>query len=147
EFKIQMPPLRERGEDLELFIQHFIKKANVELDRRVKDISADARNILLKYDWPGNLRELQNVIKRMVLLTPGEIAETASLPEEMIFSINQVQHSKPLVSGLKEQNEVNEKVLIIETLQKVRYNKSKAAQLLNIDRKTLYNKMDKYGIE
>lgn len=147
EFKIQMPPLRERGEDLELFIQHFIKKANVELDRRVKDISADARNILLKYDWPGNLRELQNVIKRMVLLTPGEIAETASLPEEMIFSINQVQQSKPSVSGLKEQNEVNEKVLIIETLQKVRYNKSKAAQLLNIDRKTLYNKMDKYGIE
>ncbi len=147
EFKIQMPPLRERGKDLNLFIQHFIKKSNAELDRNVKDISAEAKSILLKYDWPGNLRELQNVIKRMVLLTPGEIADTTSLPEEMTFAISQSDYVKPQVSGLKEQNEVNEKLLIIETLQKVRYNKSKAAQLLNIDRKTLYNKMDKYGIE
>src|SRR5690606_318732 len=69
EFKIQMPPLRERGKDLELFIQYFIRKANEELDRKVKDISTEVKDILLRYDWPGNLRELQNVIKRMVLLT------------------------------------------------------------------------------
>ncbi|RYE58893.1 MAG: sigma-54-dependent Fis family transcriptional regulator [Sphingobacteriales bacterium] len=145
EFKIQLPALRDRGKDLNLFIDHFIKLSNVELQRNVKQISPEAREQLLQYDWPGNLRELKNVIKRMVLLTPGEIAETDSLPEEMIISIN--QSPRPSGSDLKAINEINEKTLILETLIKVKYNKSKAAKLLNIDRKTLYSKMDRYEIE
>ena len=145
EFKIQLPPLRERGKDLEIFIKHFIEQSNLELERNVKSISPEAKAILLKYDWPGNLRELKNVIKRMVLLTSGEIATEQSLPEEMIFSIG--RDPKPLGSDLKAINEVNEKSLIQETLLKVKYNKSKAAKLLNIDRKTLYSKMERYEIE
>lgn len=145
EFKIQLPALRERGKDIELFINHFIKLANGELDRDVQNISAQARALLLQYDWPGNLRELKNVIKRMVLLTPAATAELDSLPEEMIISVN---HSpRPNTSDLKAINEVNEKALIMETLVKVKYNKSKAAKLLNIDRKTLYSKMERYDIE
>lgn len=146
EFKIQLPPLRSRGKDLELFIDHFINQSNLELGRDVKKIDSEVKKILLKYDWPGNLRELKNVIKRMVLLTPNEIAETTSLPEEMIFSIEQ-NLIKNSGTDLKAQNEMNEKALIIETLQKVKYNKSQAAKLLNIDRKTLYSKMDKYEID
>ncbi|PST83486.1 sigma-54-dependent Fis family transcriptional regulator [Pedobacter yulinensis] len=145
EFKIQLPPLRERGGDLKLFIQHFINLANRELERRVEQVAPDAMEILLQYDWPGNLRELKNVIKRMVLLTPGHVAEKSSLPEEMIYAIRQPQRSNH--SDLKAQNEQNEKVLIQETLIKVKHNKSQAAKLLNIDRKTLYNKMERYGIE
>ncbi|MBE9599681.1 sigma-54 dependent transcriptional regulator [Pedobacter sp. MC2016-24] len=145
EFKIQLPALRERGKDIELFINHFINISNAELNRNVKNISAEAKELLLKYDWPGNLRELKNVIKRMVLLSPTETAELDSLPEEMFISINQLP--KPNTSDLKAINEVNEKALIIETLVKVKYNKSKAAKLLNIDRKTLYSKMDRYDIE
>jgi two-component system response regulator HydG len=145
EFKIQLPALRERGKDIELFINHFINISNAELNRNVKNISAEAKDLLLKYDWPGNLRELKNVIKRMVLLSPTETAEVDSLPEEMFISINQLP--KPNTSDLKAINEVNEKALIIETLVKVKYNKSKAAKLLNIDRKTLYSKMDRYNIE
>jgi two-component system response regulator HydG len=146
EFKIQLPPLRNRGKDLELFIAHFIHQSNAELERNVANISPEVKKILLTYDWPGNLRELKNVIKRMVLLTPGDTAETSSLPDEMIFSI---EHNLQKASGtdLKAQNEVNEKALIVETLQKVKYNKSQAAKLLNIDRKTLYSKMDKYEID
>ena len=146
EFKIQLPPLRSRGKDLELFIAHFIHQSNAELERNVTTISPEVKKILLKYDWPGNLRELKNVIKRMVLLTPGDTAEANSLPDEMIFSI---EHNLQKASGtdLKAQNEVNEKALIVETLQKVKYNKSQAAKLLNIDRKTLYSKMDKYEID
>lgn len=148
EFKIQMPPLRARGKDIELFISYFIEKSNIELNRNVTAIAEDAKDVLLKYDWPGNLRELKNVIKRMVLLTPTSIAELSSLPEEMIAAINTSQPNRQNnISGLKEHTEANEKVMIVEALEKVRYNKSKAAQLLNIDRKTLYNKMDKYGIE
>lgn len=145
EFKIQLPALRDRGKDIELFINHFIKLSNEELNRNVQHLSPAAKDLLLQYDWPGNLRELKNVIKRMVLLTPTETAEIEALPEEMIISINQVP--KPNGSDLKAINEVNEKMLIMETLVKVKYNKSKAAKLLNIDRKTLYSKMERYEIE
>ena len=145
EFKITIPPLRERGKDLELFIQHFVTLANKDLNRNVLKIAADAKALLLKYDWPGNLRELRNVIKRMVLLSPDGIATMQSLPEEMTIAVEQVQ--LPNSSDLKAINEVNEKNLIIETLNKVKHNKSKAAKLLNIDRKTLYSKMEKYSID
>lgn len=146
EFKIQLPPLRERGVDLELFIDLFVKTSNEELNRNVKEIDKETRNLLLKYDWPGNLRELKNVIKRMVLLTSGTIATADSLPDEMKMAISKtVPLANPL--DLKAVNESNEKALITETLAKVKYNKSKAAKLLNIDRKTLYAKMERYGIE
>ena len=146
EFKIQLPPLRDRGGDLELFINHFINLSNRDLDRNVKSISADAKSLLLNYDWPGNLRELSNVIKRMVLLTPGDIAQITALPDEMMISVNQ-QTMPGSSSDLKAVNEQNEKSLIAETLIKAKHNKSKAAKMLNIDRKTLYAKMERYGIE
>lgn len=146
EFKIQLPPLRERGIDLELFIDLFVKLSNQELDRNVKEIDKDTRSLLLKYDWPGNLRELKNVIKRMVLLTSGTVATADSLPDEMKIAVaTEVPLDNP--SDLKAVNESNERVLITETLAKVKYNKSKAAKLLNIDRKTLYAKMERYGID
>ncbi|RVU02824.1 sigma-54-dependent Fis family transcriptional regulator [Mucilaginibacter limnophilus] len=144
EFKIQIPPLRQRDNDIVLFIDHFIKLANVELERNVKTISAEARKILLNYDWPGNLRELKNVIKRMVLLTKGEEAEVEALPEEMLFYTNDQPQAQS--SGLRSVNEANERALIEKTLKEVKYNKSKAARVLNIDRKTLYNKMERYGL-
>ncbi|QEK50713.1 sigma-54-dependent Fis family transcriptional regulator [Pedobacter aquae] len=148
EFKIQLPPLRERGKDLELFIAHFIQLSNQELQRNVKELSPEVKDLLLRYSWPGNLRELKNVIKRMVLLSPNETAEVSSLPDEMLFTVNRQQtiQQKP-TSDLKAINEQNEKLLITQTLEKVRYNKSKAAKLLNIDRKTLYAKIERYEID
>lgn len=145
EFKILLPALRDRGQDLELFIEHFIKISNAELDRNVQHLSPAVKDLLLQYDWPGNLRELKNVIKRMVLLTPGDTAQLEALPEEMILAIK--HPAKATGTDLKAINESNEKAMIIETLVKVRYNKSKAAKLLNIDRKTLYSKMERYEIE
>ncbi|WP_231458874.1 MULTISPECIES: sigma-54 dependent transcriptional regulator [unclassified Pedobacter] len=146
EFKIQLPPLRDRGSDLELFINHFVQLSNRNLGRNVKTISADAKSLLLNYDWPGNLRELSNVIKRMVLLTQGDVAQVEALPDEMMISVHQ-QTAVGNSSDLKAVNEQNEKALITETLIRVRHNKSKAAKILNIDRKTLYAKMERYGIE
>lgn len=145
EFKIQLPPLRERGGDIELFIDHFIRLSNKELDRNVKSISPEAKKVLHQYDWPGNLRELKNVIKRMVLLTTNAIAGIESLPDEMLFTVT--HNPRPSESDLKLLHETNEKEMIQKTLQKVRYNKSKAAKLLNIDRKTLYSKIDRYGLD
>jgi two-component system response regulator HydG len=146
EFKIQLPPLRQRNSDIDIFIKHFVQLANAELGRKVVRISSEAYDILHRYDWPGNLRELKNVIKRMVLLTHGEVAEADTLPDEMLFSINNGLTTIK-ETDLKAQNEVNEKKLIQKTLQEVNYNKSKAAKLLNIDRKTLYSKMERYGLD
>ena len=145
EFKMQLLPLRERAKDFELFTRHFIELANNELNRNVSGLSEEALGVFQKYDWPGNLRELKNVIKRMVLLSKTEEAGIESLPDEMMFSISQA----PKISGtdLKAINETNEKTLIMETLRKVKYNKSMAAKLLNIDRKTLYSKIEKYNLE
>ncbi|GAA0534189.1 sigma-54-dependent transcriptional regulator [Chitinophaga japonensis] len=145
EFKMEVPALREREEDLEIFTQHFMKLANQELGRHIKRISSGAMTVFRQYDWPGNLRELKNVIRRMVLLTEGETAGMESLPDEMTFSVNQLPKAQG--TDLKALNEVNEKELIQEILRQVRNNKSKAARLLNIDRKTLYKKMEKYQIE
>ena len=145
EFKIHVPPLRERGEDLDIFVKHFISIANKELNRNVKRLSPEMMKIIRRYDWPGNLRELKNVIKRVVLLTPGEEADVETLPEEMTAAINAA--AKPNSTDLKAVNEANEKELIAETLRKVKYNKSEAARILNIDRTTLYNKIEKYQIE
>lgn len=144
EFKIQLSPLRARGNDIDIFIKYFIQTANAELGRKVADVSPEAKQALHKYDWPGNLRELNNVIKRMVLLTDGDVADIEALPDEMLYANPGNTASE---SDLKAQNEVNEKNLIQKALHQVKYNKSKAAKLLNIDRKTLYSKIERYGLD
>jgi two-component system response regulator HydG len=145
EFKIQLPPLRQRSADMDSFITFFIAEANRDIGRRVSRISDEALEILHNYDWPGNLRELKNVIRRMVLLTPGDEASTESLPDEMFLFVSQIQEKPD--SDLKFQNEMNERKLIQKVLADVHNNKSQAAKLLNIDRKTLYSKLEKYGLD
>lgn len=158
EFKIIVPSLRDRGEDIDLFAQHFLELANNELNKEVADFEEDVKQIFRRYSWPGNLRELRNVIRRAVLLTPGKFVKKETLPHEIIFekreesnaavntisNNNNPQAEQP--SDLKSLAEKTERELIIQTLIKVNYNKSKAATLLKIDRKTLYNKMKLYKI-
>ncbi|HEX7366861.1 MAG TPA: sigma-54 dependent transcriptional regulator [Pelobium sp.] len=146
QFKIQLPPLRERGDDLKLFVNYFIQQSNNELDRNVIGLSKEVKDILYHYEWPGNLRELSNVIKRMVLLSAGSVVEVDALPDEMVSALNEPK-APASTTDLKSINEINEKVLIEQTLKKTKYNKSKAAKILNIDRKTLYAKMERYQIE
>lgn len=150
EFEIIVPALRDRRGDFGQFVDFFVDKANNELGRSVKQLSPEVQAIFDTYDWPGNLRELKNIIKRMVLLSSSETAELSALPEEMVFAIkNQPDDTPPPANNpdLRLHSEAHERKLIMDVLQKAKYNKSKAAQMLNIDRKTLYNKMEKYGIE
>jgi len=146
EFSIVVPSLRERKIDLPLFVSHFLSQANSELNRSVLGFSEEVMNVFSEYSWPGNLRELKNVIKRTVLLTQGDTVGISALPEEMISD-----SSNPIMaesnSPLKGAAAKSEQELIIQTLEKSKYNKTKAAQLLNIDRKTLYNKMRQYNID
>lgn len=148
EFSIMVPPLRERKEDIRMFVNHFLEKANQELERNITHIPDSLMEILLSYSWPGNIREIKNVIKRAVLLAKGNELDKNALPQEIIFSavIDSHKESDSEDHYLKSQTGKTEKEIILATLQKVKYNKSKAARLLNIDRRTLYNKLKLYGI-
>lgn len=148
EFMLRVPSLRERLQDFDEFLDFFRQASNQELGRNVQKFDDQVMNVLKAYDWPGNLRELRNVVKRSVLLTQGELIYLETLPTEMISA---VRNPAPKISApiydLKVLQESQEREMIIKTLQEVRYNKSKAARILNIDRKTLYLKMEKYQIE
>jgi two-component system response regulator HydG len=149
EFKLKVPALRERGKDLYEFLDFFKEEANRELNRNVKSFDPEVMKLFERYDWPGNLREMRNVVKRAVLLTKDDNVTLQSLPPEMIENMRTLETREKTagVYDLKALQEVQEREMILKTLQEVRYNKSKAARILNIDRKTLYLKMDKYGIE
>src|SRR5690606_22777357 len=147
EFKIYVPPLRERIEDLSFFINYFIEKTSYELRKNVTHFSPELMTMLYRYAWPGNLRELGNVIKRLILRTPeGEAATVDALPEDMRYSILKSAPPKTNAANLKKLQEEHEKEMITNVLHQVRFNKSKAARILQIDRKTLYYKLEKYQI-
>jgi two-component system, NtrC family, response regulator HydG len=126
-------------------VAHFIQLANQELGRQVQNVSPEVAAIFRNYHWPGNLRELKNVVKRLVLLSPGAVAGVEALPEEMLSL--PAETAPPAGPDLKAHQETHEREMILKTLQDVKYNKSKAARLLNIDRKTLYLKLQKYNID
>lgn len=167
EFTIDLPPLRQRKEDIMTFARHFLLKANDGLNKKIKGFSPEVEEIFKGYVWHGNLRELKNVVKRAALLTDGDWIEVRSLPFEisnyrkLLFEQNGEQtHEapapviqreetsplrKPLTeNSLKEASIDLEYEMILKALKETNFNKSKAAKLLNIDRKTLYNKIKLY---
>lgn len=152
EFSVNVPPLRERIEDLEEFCCHFVDQANEELGKNVDTISADAIDKLKQQNWGGNLRELRNVIRRSVLFAQDNVLRKENLPEfpkdiKNQNIVNIVQQEVTSCDNLSLNNKANEKEQILAALKQARGNKTIAAKLLQIDRKTLYNKMHLYGIE
>jgi two-component system, NtrC family, response regulator HydG len=163
EFSIDVPPLRERPMDIMLFAGHFLQQTNEELDKTVQGFSKEVEEVFCNYVWYGNLRELRNVVKRATLLTDGEFVEIKSLPFE-ISNYHKLQfdnapasakampqHTSPVKTEevsyehkLKSANIDAEYEVILDALKQSNFNKSKAAKLLNIDRKTLYNKMKQF---
>jgi two-component system response regulator HydG len=192
EFSITVPPLRERRHDILTFAHFFLEHTNAELDKQVEGFQPEVEHIFKTYSWPGNLRELKNVVKRSALLADGTLIDVTALPFEL------VNHSKLLfdegASHEAYENRPEEKIaytpvtpsvpreyapssppeeplphpvrtrpvevnehayktasidaeyeMIVQALKKANYNKSKAAKLLNVDRKTLYNKMKQYN--
>lgn len=180
EFSIEVPPLRDRKYDLMIFARHFLKLTNDELHKNIKGFSPEVEAIFKSYIWPGNLRELKNVVKRATLLCdtdyilptvlPFEITNFSKLqfaeaPEETPTAITNADAPPPVITTYPTAStpepvftkslEINEHSLkgasidaeyemIVEALRKANYNKSKAAKILNVDRKTLYNKMKQY---
>lgn len=141
EFLINVPTLEKCRDDISLFAHHFLEKANLEIDKNVIGFDAEAMKILQSYNWPGNIRELRNVIFRLVLVATGQTI-TADLLKENTAHIYNYNRSEYQI-----EKESHEKEQIEEALRKTNNNKSKAAVLLNIDRKTLYKKMSLYNIK
>jgi len=140
EFSIQVPALQDRSEDLMLFADHFLDEANAELEKEVIGFSDEVIEAFENYSWPGNLRELKNTIKRAVLLTQDPIIPLKVLPHE-------IASSKKMDDSYSFFKNKNEEGLLLDALEKAKGNKSKAARLLSIDRKTLYNKLKQYNIK
>ncbi len=155
EFSIYVPPLRERTDDIMDFAYFFLKKSNQELNKEFTTFDKDVVQYFLDYPWYGNLREMKNVIKRAALLSEGGSIEAKSLPLEisnhskLIFPENKTTDDgtpKDHVPNLKAAAHEAEYEMILKVLKQVNFNKSKAAKLLNIDRKTLYNKMRAFDL-
>ena len=148
EFNILVPPLREREEDIALIANHFVKKANEELNKNVKGITSEAFKRMLDYRWPGNIRELKNVIKMATLSTESDHITASDLP----LSILEHQADHKNAEGLNPEMSLEDLVNNLEmkqiknALSRAGGNKVKAAALLHLDRKSLYRKMNKLGI-
>jgi len=156
EFNITIPPLRERGKDIQLFAEHFLKEANAELNRNVTGFSPEVIECMMTYNWPGNVRELKNVIRRATLITEGNEIQLKALPLE----ISTFAKASALESSFVSNTSINsnkhdlknaameaEYETILNVLKEVNFNKTKAAKILNIDRKTLYNKMKAINLD
>jgi DNA-binding NtrC family response regulator len=137
---IEMPPLRERREDVPLLIQHFITKFSSEFKKNVSGVSEPGLRLLLNYSWPGNVRELENVIQRAITLSQHEMIRPEDLPPSML----QETEKNTLEKGVREKYTIDqlEKEYIRCILIEVGGNKSKAAEILGLDRKTLYRKLE-----
>lgn len=155
EFSLSIPPLRERKEDIPLFSQFFLEKVCVELNRHLEGFDEEVEQLFLNYGWPGNLREFRNVIRRAALLSPSGKITANVLPWEIIGNPGHVPEPSSnghantsegvkIPADLKDAASHAEYETIMNVLKQVKFNKTKAAEVLKIDRKTLYNKIRNY---
>ncbi len=143
---IEVPPLRDRKDDIPALIQHFLKIFNEKTKRNIKSISKQAMKAILDYHWPGNVRELENFLERAVVLTQGEILDVAVFPDNFAKTIENVSAQVTGAGALKEVLREPEKKIIVRALEQAGWNRKKAAAILKINRTTLYNKMKQYHL-
>jgi DNA-binding NtrC family response regulator len=135
---IHIPPLRERREDIPLLVDHFIEKFNIEMGKEIRGISEGAMRILMSNDWPGNARELRNVIERAVVVAKGNIVTESDISLPSTTSV--ANHRTKSLEEI-------EKAHILVVLNDNQWNIVRSAHALGIDRVTLYNKIKKFGLK
>ncbi len=147
--RIHIPPLRERREDVALLVDYFLEKFSTKLNKGKKTLSVEAKYAMMRYDWPGNIRELQNTIERVVALTKNEViqVEDLLLPVEefagsSVVMMESDKRKSFIVTTLAEQ----EKIAIVDALNKYGGNQTKVSQVLGISTTTLWRKIKKYKI-
>jgi transcriptional regulator with PAS, ATPase and Fis domain len=143
-FSIHLPPLRARREDIPLLARNFIEEFNRQDNRQVRGLSTEAERELERYHWPGNVRELRNVIQRAVVLSGTGLIGVEHLPDTVLKAV--APAPAPAAGSVTPIREM-ERDMILRALEETGQDKRKAAQLLGISLKTLYNKLAKYGIQ
>lgn len=152
EYSIKLPALRERKEDMPILAEHFLKEANLELNKKVEGISDEVMASLLAYSWPGNVRELKNEVRKAVLSTGSSFIREFNLPVETLFNDDKNHFSENMNAGISFQETIKKNIRMIEkeiiekALIQTRNNKTKAAKILHIDRMTLYSKIKALGL-
>ncbi len=148
---IHIPPLRERKEDLLPLVEHFVRRYSQENHKKIGVMTSEARQILVDYHWPGNIRELENIIERAVILDTDNIIDKDDLPEvihnrvEVVSNVSAVNEAAAFAS-LKDALKEPEKVYILKILEEAGWNKKKAAKKLGLNRTTLYNKLKQHNL-
>ncbi|MHC4276268.1 MAG: sigma-54-dependent transcriptional regulator [Planctomycetota bacterium] len=143
-----LPPLRERKEDILLLVEHFLQQSSQELKKHITGVSPACMNLLKEYRWPGNIRELKNVIERLATWAEdGSILSDEFLPPEILSALQDTPQKYKAAGGLYKAGRNLERDMIVEALRQVKGNKSKAAETLGISRQVLYKKLELYGIE
>ena len=143
---VHLPPLRERREDIPLLVNYFLRRYNAAFRKKIEGITNPALEYLMNYNWPGNIRELKNVIERAVALRDDGIITPGDLPFD-IFIKGSINNGFPAEGRLKEANKDFEKQYIGAVLEKVNGSQSKAARILGIHRNTLLNKINNLGLK
>jgi len=139
-FTIFLPPLRERRSDIPLLAQHFVEKYSLSMNKPIKEISPEAMDLLIRHDWPGNVRELENAIERAMVVGKPPAIRPEDLPFQIASPVDEGEMKTDSLAAI-------EKKHISYVLAKTDWNISRAAQMLEIDRVTLYNKIKKYGLK
>jgi two-component system response regulator AtoC len=145
---MQLPPLRDRREDIAPLVEHFITRTNLKLGTAIEGVSADALKLLIDYRWPGNVRELENTIERAMVLCDGKNIEVESLPERIRESRDRIRLS--LQSGelsIKKTTRIIEEELIRKALRETRGNRTNAAKILEISHRALLYKIKEFEID
>ena len=142
---MSLPPLRERKEDLSILINHFLVKFAAENGKNIQGLTAEARDVLLKYDYPGNVRELVNIMERAVVIARSQYITIDDLPFKSDFL--PVESYKKSSGALRKSVDELEKNLIIEAMEKTQDNQTKAAEILGISERMLRYKLKKYGLK
>ena len=143
---VQVPPLRDRKEDIPILINHFLKKYCAINNKKVTGMSGDVQKMFSEYSWPGNIRELENAIEGAVIMAKTGTVNRADIPNFTKFTVDSPKSSKSPEKNLKRAVEQPEKEHIISILKDCNWNRNKAAASLGVNRTTLYNKMKKYNI-
>jgi two-component system response regulator HydG len=142
---LRLPPLRERQEDIFLLMDSFIKEFSKKNSKNIKEISSDARKILFRYEWPGNIRELRNCIESMIVFNQTGVLDVNDIPEH-IYKSNRTALTGPVFPVGVTLDEM-EKELMKNTLAYVGGNRGETAKILGIGERTLYRKLEKYGLK
>lgn len=145
-FKVTLPPLRERIEDIPDLCNYFLQKFNRQMNKSIKGVSEEVMKIFKNYPWPGNIRELQNVIERAVVLCKGDIITPHDIPDNLSLEENNISYDLKEGEDLESVIDRIEKEFILKALKKAGYSQTKTAEILGIKRTTLRYKLEKHGL-